>query len=335
MRVPAPEAPAMLVRLTTAEGAVGHGEVAAAQPPAEAAAALEELAPLVVGRDPRERGAVWERLAWAVEWPGGADPLAAAILSALDLSLWALAGQATGLPIHMLLGGRYLRQVDTYRYYAAESEGATPPAGGVLVAAEQEPEQAVATVESLRRRWGDAVPLWVDFRAALSEPEPALTLGRRLQAAEAFCWLDPFPARFVREYQVLAREVEVPLGAGSELTGLRGYRKLLEGNCLDLLAVDVRRAGGLTGALRIAHLAGAYQLPVALRAGHWSATLLAAAHLACTSGIYLPVARGAESDGTESSLPVVDGFLSLPEKPGLGEELREQFLERYQVCGGA
>ncbi len=329
-----PEAPGMLLRLTTDASVVGWGEVAVTESLQDAMGVLEELIPLVVGKDPRERGAMWERLAWAVDWPGGAYPVPAAILSALDLSLWALAGQAIGLPIHTLLGGRYLRQVDTYEYHRPGLERKAPPAGGVLVAAEGEPEQAVAVVETMRRRWGDALSLWVDFGEALSEPDRAVALGRRLQAAEVFCWLDPLPARLVREYQALAGEVDVPLGAGSELTGLSGFRRLLEGKCLDLLAVDVRRAGGLTGAQRIAHLAGAYQLPVALRAGQWSPTLLAVGHLACTSGVYLPVARSAESDTTESPLPVVDGFLSLPERPGLETEPGPEFLEIYEIVDG-
>jgi L-alanine-DL-glutamate epimerase-like enolase superfamily enzyme len=333
-RVPVPEAPRLLLRLATDSGAAGYAEVAAPDPAGEVAEALESLLPLVVRRDPLERGAVWERLALAVEWPGAPDPTSAALLSALDLDLWSLAGQAAGLPIYALLGGRYLRQVDTYGFHDPERQEQAPPSGGVLVVAEEGPEgpeQAVATVEDLRRRWGDAVPLWVDFREALAEVGAAVPPALRLQATEAFCWLDPFPARCLREYQTLAPQAEVPLGAGSSLTGLRGFLRLLEGKCLDLLALDVRRLGGLTGAQRIAHLAAAYQLPVALRGGRWAPTLLAVAHLACTSGVYLPVARPAEAEPLVPPVEAVDGFLTLPTTPGLGAEVSEEFLEGYAV----
>jgi galactonate dehydratase len=304
--------------------------VAAVEEPAEVAEGLAELLPLVVERDPLERGALWERLALAVAWPGAPEPAGAALLSALDLALWDLAGQAAGLPLYALLGGRYLRQVDTYAFYdpaayppaplPSREGGNEAPPGGVLVEAGDDLEHAVWTVEDRRRHWGDAARIWVDFREALTDLPSAAPLAQRLQAAEVFCWLDPFPARFGREYQELAGSAEVPLGAGSALTGQKGCLRLLEGKCLDLLALDVRRCGGLTGAQRLAHLAGAYQLPVALRGGRWAPTLLAAAHLASTSGVYLPVARGEELE---------DGFLTLPTTAGLGAEVSEEGLAGY------
>jgi L-alanine-DL-glutamate epimerase-like enolase superfamily enzyme len=297
--------------------------VAALEEPAEVAVALADLLPLVLDRDPLERGALWERLALAADWPGTPEPTEAALLSALDLALWDLAAQAADLPLYALLGGRYLRQVDTYAFYDAAQHRDAPP-GGVLVEAGEDLEQAVWTVEDLRRRWGDGARLWVDFGERLADLPAAAPLATRLQAAEVFCWLDPFPARFLREYQDLSRSAEVPLGAGSQLTGQQGCLRLLEGKSLDLLALDVRRCGGLTGAQRLAHLASAYQLPVALRAGGWVHTLLAAAHLAATSGIYLPVAR-AEDSGA------IDGFLSLPETPGLGARVSEGSLAGYTV----
>ena len=314
-------APSLLLRLATDAGASACAEVAVAAEPAEVAEGLGELLGVVLERDPLERGALWERLALAVEWPGEAEAVGAALLSALDLALWDLAAQAAGLPLYALLGGRYLRQVDTYAWYDPARHREAPP-GGVLVEAGDDPGNAVWTVEDLRRRWGDGARLWVDFGEGLADVASAAPLALRLQAAEVFCWLDPFPARYGREYEELARSAEVPLGAGSALTGQKGCLRLLEGKSVDLLALDVRRCGGLTGAQRLAHLAGAYQLPVALRGGRWAPTLLAVAHLASTSGVYLPVVRAAE---TEEG----DGFVRLPDRPGLGAEVSEGVLAGY------
>jgi L-alanine-DL-glutamate epimerase-like enolase superfamily enzyme len=322
-RAPVGTAPALLLRLTTDAGASAWAEVAAEGEAAQVAEELGELLPLVLERDPLERGALWERLALAVEWPGTPEATGAALVSALDLALWDLAAQAAGLPLYALLGGRYLRQVDTYALYDAAGEGGREaPPGGVLVEAGGDWERAVWRVEDLRRRWGDGARLWVDFGEGLREGASAAPLAVRLQAAEVFCWLDPFPAGYLREYQELARSAEVPLGAGATLTGQKGCLRLLEGRFLDLLALDVRRCGGLTGAQRLAHLAGAYQLPVALRGGRWAPTLLAVAHLASTSGVYLPVAR-AEGMGAG------DGFVRLPEEPGLGAQVSEGVLAGY------
>jgi galactonate dehydratase len=329
---PAPEAPELLLQvLTDQEDAVGLAEIAGPLPLAEVETALDELWPLVQGQEPLDRGAVWERLALHADWLAEMPPAAAAVVSALDLALWQLAAQQARLPLYALLGGRYFLRVDSYEFASPPDD--CFPLGGVLLAAGADPADTVAEAESLRRRWGDTARVLVDLEGRFTTPDQAHELTQRLQAAEVFCCLDPFPLDARKAYQTLARELELPLGAGSPLRGLGALPRLLADHSLDLVAVDVRWCGGLTGAIRLQALAEASHLPVLLRAGRWPWTQLQALHLAGTSGSYLPAARPRGEGVLAEPLTVEEGFVVLPTEVGLGRELADEALEPYEYVG--
>lgn len=333
-RRPGPSHPSLLLRVSTPGAVAALAEIAPGVEAEEAEEVLQELLPLVQGRRPLERGALWERMALTSEWHRVMVPARAAVLSALDLALWQLAAVQSGLPVYELLGGRYFARVDTYRVLDRGETPEQPPAGGALLTARDDPERVVTQAERLRRQWGDGVRLFVDLQGAVGDLEQARLLARRLQATEVFWCLDLLPTNRAREYSQLSTEVELPLGAGASLTGLRGYQRLLETRGLDLLAVDVRRCGGLTGAQRIAWLAAARQLPVALLGGRWPLTLLLVMHLAVTSSTYLPVARPEDGAVLVPALRLDEGFIALPEEPGVGTEVPAEVLADYGPAGG-
>jgi len=324
--------PSLLLRVSTTGGAAALAEIAPEVEMGEAQEALLELLPLLQGHRPLERGALWERMALRADWHRAMQPAMAAVLSAVDLALWQLAAAQARLPLYELLGGRYFAKVDTYRVLDSQEALEQPPAGGALLTARNNPEPVVARVEHLRRRWGDGVRLFVDMEGAAGDLEQARALARRLQATEVFWCLDLFPAYRTEEYSRLSAEVELPLGAGARLTGLGGYQRLLETKGLDLLAVDVRRCGGLTGAQRIAWLAAARQLPVALLGGRWPLTLLLVTHLAATGSTYLPVARPDDGSLLQPPLRLEEGFVTLPEVPGAGAEVPAEVVATYVVA---
>jgi L-alanine-DL-glutamate epimerase-like enolase superfamily enzyme len=324
-----PDAAPLLLSLATDSGATAYAALPEDVAPAEAAEALADLEPLVLGHEPLERGALWERLALAAEWREAPEPAVAAALSALDLTLWQLAAEQAGLPLYALLGGRVFPRSDTYERFRPEHlQALSAPPGGVRLEA-GDPAEAVAHAEDLRRRWGDEGRLFLNLSGAMRGLTPALELAQRLQAAEVFWCVDLLRLSASAEYRELSPQVEVPFGAGATATGLRPFRRLLEEKAVDLLAVDLRRCGGITGAVRIAWLAALEGLPVAVLAGAWPINQLLAVHLAATSGTYLPVARPEEGSLAAAEFTVADGFLTLPATPGLGARPLPETLADY------
>ena len=324
-----PGAPALLLRLDTDEGHSAWAEPAPEVEAGELHETLAEATDMVCGQAPADRGALWERLAHLLDWYGRPAPAAAAALSALDLALWQLAARQAGWPLYQLLGGRFFPRLDTYLPLAPGEEPAQPPAGGVLVTAGGDAEDAVALVEDLRRRWGDQPRLLVDLRESAPDRDTGQRLAQRLSAAEVYACLDLFPLLQGGDYAEVAAQVELTLAVGGQAAGLGDFRRLTRNTAFEAVVAEVRRCGGLTGAQRICTLASAERKLVALVGGAWSPTLLLIQHLASTSGWYLPVARG--RDGALEQAPAcADGFLELPDQPGAGATLREEFLAAYQ-----
>ena len=97
-----------LVRIETADGAIGWGEAITGTEDASLAAKVivdRGLAPRLVGRDPRDIDAIWTELTTSTYWTGNGGIVTFAI-SAIDMALWDLAGRLAGRPVHELLGGK-------------------------------------------------------------------------------------------------------------------------------------------------------------------------------------------------------------------------------------
>jgi len=327
--------PALLLELNTDEGQPAFAEVAGEVSSREAQQDLEQFQPLLLGRQPLERGAIWERMALQADWHGHMSASTAAVFSAVDMALWQLAANQAKLPLHKLLGGRYFPRMDTYEFFRDEHLDQRLPPGGVLLEASSEADRAIALAERLRRRWGDQARLLVAFRGDDSDLQVALNQARKLQNVEAFWCADLLPVHFAREYRQLTQAVEVPVGAGAHARGLRDHQRLFRERSVDLLVVDVRFCGGLTGAQRLAYLASAQQLPAALLGGRWPLTLLLVLHLASTSSTYLPVARPADEGLLQPAVTVQDGFVTLSDEVGLGAIVSPDLLSSYAPVGTA
>src|SRR5215218_1718222 len=101
----------IFVKLYTNQGLIGLGLATQTSKEVSTAAAIDEFAPFLVGRDPTQIEAIWEDLYEGPRWRGG--PLTAAI-SAVDIALWDILGQALGQPIYSLLGGAVRDKIRVY-----------------------------------------------------------------------------------------------------------------------------------------------------------------------------------------------------------------------------
>jgi L-alanine-DL-glutamate epimerase-like enolase superfamily enzyme len=102
-----------LVRIETDDGLVGWGEAISGSPVVSLAVAFvveRRLAPLVLGRDPRDVAGAWQAMRDATYWDGNGGLVSFGI-SAIDMALWDIAGKAAGVPLHTLLGGRRRERV--------------------------------------------------------------------------------------------------------------------------------------------------------------------------------------------------------------------------------
>jgi L-alanine-DL-glutamate epimerase-like enolase superfamily enzyme len=362
--------PALLVEVETDEGVVGLGEAAHFGGPLRSTAAVieGELREHVVGEDPREVERLWERMHQrAYKHARGGVVIAA--MSGIDIALWDLRGKLAGQPLWRLLGG-YRRRVPAYAtggFYAegkgirelcAEMEGylrhgfrAVKMKVGRNSEIEGSPLRAMAhrgtcevtlaedlaRVRAVRDTVGPEVRLAVDANGAWDVPT-AVKMGRALEPLDIYWFEEPVSPDDLAGSAEVSRKLAIPV-AGYETCsyGKVSFRDYIAARAVHFVQPDVAWAGGLTESLKIAHLAQAWNLPLAPHI-HGSAVAVAAAlHLlgavsnASLAEMVFP-AHPLMSDLVREPL-VVDrtGHIELPERPGLGMELDSKVVAKYRV----
>jgi L-alanine-DL-glutamate epimerase-like enolase superfamily enzyme len=345
-----------LARVESDDGLVGWGEAVTMWPEAGRAVKLlveEGLAPLLRGRDPRDTVALWEAMR-AHTWWYGDGGIATFAVSAVDMALWDLKGKAHGLPLHAMLGGKLRDRlrvcVSTHPSKASIEE----MAGDFAAVAAQgvtavkfgfgkrgaahlgyDPARDLAFVRAVREAVGPAVDVIVDLGQNVRyEPMQAIRMVRAFEQQQIRWIEDPLPRWDWEGYRQLRAAVATPIATGEELWTVEQYRRLIEAGFADVILVDAGRAEGVTGYWKVQELAALHGRTVNAHA--WSSAVLtaASAHLTAVAPRYAifelkALPNPMQHELVREPLDHVDGWLSVPEGPGLGVEVDEAVVQKY------
>src|SRR6185437_10440971 len=196
-------------------------------------------------------------------------------------------------------------------------------------------DRGLERVRRIRDAIGDDVALSVDCHNRFDVPT-ARRVARDLEPLGLY-WLEaPVPPWDPAGLARVRAGLTTRLVAGEELLGRSAYLGLLESRALDVVMFDVKHTGGLLESKKIAALAEAYETPVSPHSPAGPVAHLAAAHLCATLPNFLTLeyAWGEASwrnDLVGGAEEIRDGFLTLPEKPGLGLTLDERLLAEHAV----
>ncbi len=333
----------LLVRVATDAGLVGWGEAFALGAPLAVAAVIDEaLAPLLVGEPPTEIERLTDRLHRATLLFGRRG-LGMCAISGVEVALWDLAGQAHGVPVYELLGGRCQPRVRAYaslmRYErphqaaAAARQAVARGFAGVKLH-----QTDLASVAAVREAIGSEVALMLDVNCPWT-PAEAIRMGRAL-AEYDLAWLEEpvWPPEDYRGLAEVAAALEVPIAAGENEATAVGFRELLAGRAADILQPSVTKVGGLGEAKKVCALAAAWNREVVPHSFYLGPGLAATLHLiAATPGIRWVELAAAELATPLLTEPVraVDGWVAVPTGPGLGVAVNEEALARHPYAGGA
>lgn len=339
---------ATLVRVHTDEGITGIGECLARNSPEAAAAIVEKiLKPLVVGQDPFNVELIWDKMYSSMRVRGHSKGFMLEAISGVDMALWDVMGKSLGEPVHRLLGSYGRTRLQAY----ASSLSFKPVAvliqeaetliaqgfTGIKLKVGQGPEIDGLNARELRKALGDGVKIMTDANCGF-DTLTALEVGKRLQAAGVYWFEEPVPPDNVDGYVKLANSLDMPVAGGESEFNRWAFKELFVRNALDIVQPDLGRCGGFTEGRRIAALASAFDVPVAPHTGASSAVSVAAA---LQWSAALPNLLTYEHMYTANTLreellaeplpPVKDGYVDVPQKPGLGIELDEQVVARFRV----
>lgn len=344
---------ATLLRITTADGTVGWGEAFA--PPRTVATLVEEsLANTVVGTDPYEVESLAERT-YTGSYHFGGGPMLQSAVSGIDMALWDIIGQATGKPIHELIGGRRTESVTPYASTMYVTEWGQEPAEPIEAAVEEGFTAAkikigrgidddVERVATARDLLGEDAYLMVDYNGNY-RPKQVIRSVEALSEYDLTWVEEPVPPENITGYRQLRDRIDVPIAAGEAHYGRFQFNRLIEDRTVDIVQPNLGRCGGFSEARRIADAATGQN--VAVRPHVWNSGVGVAAALQYIASLpeyphseYVPEPPLFEFDRSENPLrheilqdpfDPTGGSLSVPEGPGLGIKVDEEAVERYRV----
>jgi L-alanine-DL-glutamate epimerase-like enolase superfamily enzyme len=301
-------------------------------------AAIDALGGLTVGENPLYIEFIVQKLraAAAQSGPGGIFTLA---LSAIDIALWDIRGKVLGQPVSTLLGG-FRDKVPTYASGAlmrgfplahVEKAAARLVEKGfrqmktqLALPGETNPDLEVERIRVVRNAIGPKIDLMCDINQRW-DVRQAISIGSRIEEYGLF-WLEDVVAH--DDYPGLAAVADAlatPIAAGEYVYGLVPFRHMLEARSVDIVMVDVLRAGGISQWVKIAGMAEAFNLPIV---NHLCPEISVHLVAAVPNGLTVEYMPWSSRLFREVPQPV-NGELTVPDKPGLGLEFDNDALNKY------
>jgi galactonate dehydratase len=342
------------VVLETDEGLSGVGEVRITNRTDALLGYLTEAAPhYVLGQDPFDRERIFQQMYYHDF--GRAGEIVMSAIAAVEIACWDIIGKALGQPVYRLLGGAVRDKIKAYAngWYTVErtpeefaraaravvargyrAAKLDPFGAGFYELDRAEKLRAIALVEAVRDAVGFDFEILIEMHGRFN-PATAVELARELEPFRPGWIEEPVPPENVKALKKVADQVHIPVAAGERLYTRYECRELIELQACDIVQIDVTHFGGLSEARRLAAWAEIYYMLIAPHNVCGPVGTAAALHLdACTPNFKIQEYFNDFVDPwvkeAVRGLPeVVDGCFSLPQGPGLGVTLDEDFVAEH------
>ncbi|WP_372619184.1 mandelate racemase/muconate lactonizing enzyme family protein [Falsiroseomonas sp.] len=319
----------LLVRVETEDGLHGWGEGFGFTLARTTQAAVERLlAPASIGQDSRDIAALSRLLHRRFHNFGRNGPVSFGI-SAIDIALWDIAGKRAGKPLHALLGEAARGRVPAYASLLRYGEPALV-ARNTAEALRRGYRQVklheidLACIRAARDAAPPDVPLMLDINCAWNSVEEALRFCRAV-AGMNIGWVEEplWPPEDFAALATLRGAAPCSISAGENLGGADDFQRLFAAGAVDVAQPSVTKHGGLSAMLEIARLARAAGVGLVPHSPYFGPGLLATLHLLAATPEAVPVEiyfADLDAPPYGSALAARDGFISVPDAPGLGLE---------------
>jgi len=336
---------------TDQPGLIGWGEASLEGKPRAVAGCIEDMAPMIIGEDPRRVEYLWQILYRSAFWRQGIIGLTA--ISGIDQALWDIKGKELGRPVYELLGGPVRDKVRVYTHFG----GATPAEavqsalskvekGWTAIKTVPVPvtniidgpvvvKQAAEKLRAIREAVGDGVDILLDLHGRLT-PQMAIQYGKAFEPYNPFFLEEPSQAENPAAMAPIAKALTTPIATGERLLTRWGFREILEHGAASLLQPDTCHAGGISEVRKIAAMAEVYYAGIAPHNPYGPVSTAACVQVDFAAPNFViqemidPDVAPEAMSFVKDPLPVVDGHILPPTKPGIGVEVDEAACARRQ-----
>ena len=339
----------LFVKVETDTELVGWGESSGEWLTPIVEPAIQDLKQIIIGRDPTHAAALSDDITDRLPWKGG--PVYGTAIAGINTALYDIAGKAWGVPVHTILGGKrrdkvrmytgasfespeqavhVARQVSAWGYSGLKCnplETRTWPMDSAAI------DLDVQCIAAVREAMGQDFGIMLDTHGSPT-PELSIALAKAVEPYNPLFIEEPTKHGSIDALEAVARTTTIPIAAGEKFFALHELAPVIDQRVCGVLNPDLTHAFGITNMLRIAQRAEAQQI---LMAPHnVSGPCALAATLALDAAIpnFLIQEQVQEflkqyDNIAEHEFKVADGYMLVPDAPGLGVIVKEQDLAKF------
>ena len=337
----------VFVKVYTDEGISGVGEGTLEYKEKAFLGAVEHIKEAITGLDPHNIERITHDVYRDSYWRCG--PVLMSALSAVEMALWDIKGKALGVPVYQLLGGKANDKVRIYvngwfagaktpeefgeKAKIAVQRGVTamkwdPFGKSYLEISNHDLDTALRCVDAVRQAVGPKVDLLIEGHGRFNVPT-GIKIAKELEQFKPMWFEEPTPPDSLEALKAVRDKSPVPISAGERLYNLKQYRDLFEMRAADYIQPDISHAGGIMELKKIAAVADTYYIPFAPHNPSGPVANAATLQLAaCTPNFSILEIMYSDvpwrADVTDEALTYKDGYIDIPDKPGLGIEIDEE-----------
>jgi len=348
---------------------VGDAAIAYGAGATAAAGMIKDLVEgLLLGKDPFRIEALWSEMYDHSFWAKGGGPIVFAGISAIEQALWDIKGKALGVPVYEMLGGKFRDKARVYangwsfrcvtpddfareavrvvkdgyaaiKFYPLASPE-TSPHGLLrhvsLRAIDRDTENlTVARVKAVRDAVGPDIDVLLDMSAELTT-DAIIRIGRRVEEFDIFFFEEPVDPFDVEALKKVSEHVDLPIAVGERLYTRYGFRPIMERHAADILQPDIGNTGGIMETKKIAAMAEVYNMRIQPHTCASPVATAAALQLdACIPNFIIQelypyrIPEHFEIVDHAPEWEVQNGYLPIPDRPGLGVELVDERVRPF------
>ena len=328
----------LLVRVATSGGVIGWGECYGSSVPLIPTVFDSWIRHLAVGQDTTDPG-LTGRMERVLHGFGRCGPVIHA-LSGLDIALWDIRGKLEGKPVAALLGGVKRRRVEAYAsllQYGGAVEHVRRNTARALERGYRHiklHERTADAVAAAREVAGPDIPIMVDTNCAWTPAEATAPVAA-MAPSKPFWVEEPiWPPEDFDSLAALRKATGVPLAMGENATSVTDFHKMVAAGATDFVQPSVVKVGGLTNLWRVATEAEKAGITCVPHAFFFGPGYLATLHAIAAKERAAPLERlfaDVAFTAYAKTVPVVDGAIDVPERPGLGADPEDEMIERFRA----
>ncbi|WP_080875251.1 galactonate dehydratase [Oceanobacillus timonensis] len=349
----------LFLKIETDEGITGWGEPVIEGRAATVKAAVMELMEYLIGKDPLQIEDHWNVMYRGGFYRGG--PILMSAISGIDQALWDIKGKYLNVPIHQLLGGKARESIKVYSWIGGDRPSDVGAAAKEVVDkgftaikmngtdelqyidSYEKIDRVLANVSAIREAVGPYIGIGIDFHGRVHKPM-AKVLAKELESFRPMFIEEPVLPENNEALRDIANHTVIPIATGERMYSKWDFKNLLTDGYADIIQPDLSHAGGITENKKILSMAEAFDVaaaphcplgPIALAA---CLQVDATCHNAFIQEQSLGIHYNQGSDlldylKDDSVFKYKDGYVDIPDRPGLGIEINEEYVREMAEQG--